>query len=61
MPAVIFWAIGAAGAALAARWLIKENHRVNADLDRIRAGTAQGSADRPVLKRDPATGIYRPS
>lgn len=60
MPPIIFWAAGALGTALVTRWLVRENRRINQDLDRVRAATAESPADRPVLKRDPRTGVYRP-
>ena len=60
MPQVIFWAIGAVGAAIMAKWLANEARRVNTDLDRVKEATADTPRDRPVLRRDPKTGVYRP-
>jgi len=61
MPTVILWLLRAAGAAIVVKWLVKETRRVNAELDAVRAQPAgKPAADRPILKRDPATGVYRP-
>jgi hypothetical protein len=62
MPPLIVFALGVMGAAVLARWCIKEVHRVNAELDEVRA-TAGEPLDRnslPKLKADPKTGEYRP-
>jgi hypothetical protein len=61
MPPLIVFALGVMGAAVLARWCIKEVHRVNAELDEVRA--AVEPLDRnslPKLKADPKTGEYRP-
>jgi hypothetical protein len=60
LPPLIVLALGAMGAAVAVRWAIKEARRVNADLDR-RRGAEPAREALPTLKRDPATGEYRPS
>jgi hypothetical protein len=60
MPQVVFLVLGAVGAVLAGKWLVREARRVNAELDRVRAATAQTRSERPSLERDPNTGIYRP-
>lgn len=62
MPPVILWALGALGATVAGRWLIKEARRINAELHS--ADTRASKSDRegmPTLVRDPQTGIYRPA
>jgi len=62
MPPVLALTLGLVGAAALVRWCIKEVHRVNAELDEVR-GVAAEPVDRdalPKLKRDPATGEYRP-
>jgi hypothetical protein len=62
MPPLIVWALGAVGATVIARWLIREAHRVNAELDAKRAASvSEAGQERPTLKADPETGIYRPS
>ena len=60
MPPVLLWALGAVGAAIVAKWLVKEARRVNAELDAVKARPANEAAERPSLERDPATGVYRP-
>ncbi len=57
MPPLILWALGAAGAAVAGRWLYKESRRINAELHPER-----GPVEEPArkLERDPQTGVYRP-
>jgi len=58
MPPLILWALGAAGAAIAGRWLYREARRINAELH----PEQQHPAEEPVrrLERDPQTGVYRP-
>jgi hypothetical protein len=63
MPPVIAMALGMLGAAALVRWCVKEVRRVNAELDDVRGEAAAQPVDRnamPKLKRDPATGEYRP-
>jgi hypothetical protein len=63
MPPLIVFALGVMGAAVLVRWCVKEVHRVNSELDDVRAKTAVDPHDRdaiPKLKRDPKTGEYRP-
>jgi hypothetical protein len=63
MPPLIVFALGVVGAAALVRWCVREVHRVNAELDDVRAKAAVEPHDRnamPKLKRDPETGEYRP-
>ena len=62
MPPFIIVAIGAIGAAALAKLLSKESRRVNAELDRARreSGTVEQRTGQQTLRRDPATGEYRP-
>jgi hypothetical protein len=63
MPPVVALALGMLGAAALVRWCMKEVHRVNSELDGVRAKAPVEPVDRaalPKLKRDPATGEYRP-
>lgn len=56
--------LGMFGAVTLVRWCAKEVRRVNAELDGMRARPAVEPIDRntlPKLKRDSATGEYRPS
>jgi len=59
MPPLILWVLGAAGAALAGRWLYRESQRVNAELHPEQKPLDERQAV-PKLERDPHTGIYRP-
>jgi hypothetical protein len=53
--------LGMFGAAALVRWYAKETKRVNADPDGARASVDQVDRNAlPKLKRDPATGEYRP-
>jgi hypothetical protein len=63
MPPVFAFALGLMGAAALVRWCVKEVHRVNAELDSVRARPSADPVNRdtlPTLKRDPRTGEYRP-
>jgi hypothetical protein len=64
MPPLIVFALGVMGAAVVVRWCVKEVHRVNSELDEMRAKATVEPLDRstlPKLKPDPKTGEYRPS
>ena len=63
MPPLVVFALGVLGAAVVVRWCVKEVHRVNAELDEMRAKASTEPLDRnamPKLKQDPKTGEYRP-
>ena len=60
MPPLILWALGAAGAALAGRWLYRESRRVNAELHPERRPSVDEGETMRKLERDPETGVYRP-
>jgi hypothetical protein len=53
-------ALGAVGTGVVLRWVVKEVRRINAELDRVKAGSdpavRQGL---PTLRRDPRTGEWR--
>ena len=53
-------ALGALGTGIVVRWVVKEARRINAELERVRAG-ADPSARRtlPTLRRDARTGEWR--
>ena len=62
MPPIIAWTIGAIGATLLARTIVREWRRANGDLERMRT-VPINKRDRerlPKLKRDPKSGVYRP-
>ncbi len=62
MPAIVVWAIGVVGAVFAVKLFNREWQRVNGELDRanpVRVTDPERAA-MPTLRRDPATGEYRP-
>ena len=63
MPPLIVFALGVMGAAVVVRWCVREVHRVNSELDEMRAKASVEPLDRstlPKFKPDPKTGEYRP-
>jgi hypothetical protein len=61
MPPVILWALGALGAAVVVRLLVREGRRINAELHPDnRASVDARHAEVRNLVQDPVTGIYRP-
>jgi hypothetical protein len=60
-PPLFLWAMGALGAAAAAKVAVREWRRVNAELDQVKAAETHQEAE-PVtqLKRDPESGVFRP-
>jgi hypothetical protein len=65
MPPLIAWALGAIGAALAAKVLSDAHKKANEDLEAVRREPKPGTnlderASIPTLRRDPKTGQYRP-
>jgi hypothetical protein len=60
MPPLIAFA-GALGGLAVVRWAYRTAVRVNRELEEARlARLAEASQDIPTLRRDPATGAYRP-
>jgi hypothetical protein len=59
MPPVVIWALGAAGAAVLVKFVMKEARRINGELDEARAAREAGHGPPPTLSRDPASGEYR--
>lgn len=62
MPPLIAVA-GALGGAVVLRWAIKTARKINLELEEMRARRISESVpdrDRPILRRDPTTGAYRP-
>ena len=63
MPPIVFWVLGAVGALAAAKWIAGEARRINAELY---SDPRDALADRHEpetfthLRRDPASGVYRP-
>ena len=53
-------ALGAVGTGVVLRWVVKEMRRVNAELDRVKAGSDPAVREAfPTLRRDPRTGEWR--
>jgi hypothetical protein len=60
-PAAVAATLAAIGAMALSRLLQREWQRVNTELDASgRAAATVARKDLPTLRRDPATGIYRP-
>jgi hypothetical protein len=63
MPPLIVVALGALGGAVLVRLALREAQRINYELEEARFAKVHESArDERIrtLRRDPATGIYRP-
>jgi hypothetical protein len=61
MPPIVIVVLGAIGAIAAAKWLVSEARRINAELHPETEGLETAEAKgRGTLRRDPATGVYRP-
>lgn len=59
---LVKWTLVAAGGAMIVHWVVKEVRRINDELDARRAAARiRDQERRPTLRRDPATGEYRPS
>ena len=53
-------ALGAVGTGVALRWMVNEARRINAELDRVKAGSDPAVRETfPTLRRDPRTGEWR--
>jgi hypothetical protein len=63
IPPMIAWTVGAIGAVVMSKLVAREWRRINDELDarerHERAARARVK-DRGTLRRDPATGVYRP-
>ena len=59
-PPAIAAAVAALGAAALARALVREWHRINADLERMDRAEAVDRTALPKLQRNPRTGVYQP-
>ena len=61
VPPAVVWSVAAAGVAIVARLIVREWQRAHEELVRAKAAPVQTGYDNiPRLRRDPATGIYRP-
>jgi hypothetical protein len=61
MPTFVAFAAAVLAGATAARWVRREWRRVNDELDARHAAEVKAARDLPRLKRDPASGEWRPS
>lgn len=62
IPQLVKFALGAAGAAAAVHWVVREARRINRELDELKAAPVPDQAMRqslPTLRRDPKTGDWR--
>jgi hypothetical protein len=60
VPPLLQWTLGALGAAVAAKFLVKQWRRVNADLHPAEPLRQSARENIRVLRRDPVSGVYRP-
>jgi hypothetical protein len=63
IPPVIAWTVGAIGAVVMSKLLAREWHRINDELDAQERAARDARAAKVrfgTLRRDPATGVYRP-
>jgi hypothetical protein len=61
MPPLIFWALGAVGAFVVAKWVAREAKRIGEAVDQQhRAATDRSKEEVRPLVQDPVTGVYRP-
>jgi hypothetical protein len=63
IPPMIAWAVGAIGAVVMSKFVAREWHRINDELDARERNERAARArvkDRGTLRRDPVTGVYRP-
>ncbi len=62
IPQLVKFVLGAAGAAAAVHWVVREARRINRELDELKAAPVPDQAMRqslPTLRRDPKTGDWR--
>ena len=59
---LVKWSLAALGGAMVVHWVVKEARRINEELDAARRVKVRvtDQENRPTLRRDPATGEYRP-
>jgi hypothetical protein len=61
IPSLIKLSLGAIGAAAIVHWVVKEVHRMNAELERIKVRATEPFRREalPTLRRDPLSGEWR--
>jgi hypothetical protein len=59
---LVKWSLAALGGAMVVNWVVREARRVNEELENARRVKVpiSDAENRPTLRRDPATGEYRP-
>jgi hypothetical protein len=59
---LVKWSLAALGGAMVVHWVVKEARRINEELDNARRVKVRvtDQEQRPMLRRDPTTGEYRP-
>jgi hypothetical protein len=60
MPPIVIVVLGAVGAIAAAKWIVSEARRINAELHPEPDVLETADTERATLRRDPASGVYRP-
>jgi hypothetical protein len=65
MPPILFsplvkWTLAAVGGAMVVHWVVKEVRRINEELDAAKRVRITDKDRGQTLRRDPATGEYRP-
>jgi hypothetical protein len=62
LPSLVAWTLGAIGAVVVMKLISREWQRINGELDHVRPVRVSDPerARLPTLRRDPATGEYRP-
>ena len=62
LPPLVAWTLGAIGAVVVMKLISREWQRINGELDQVRPVRVSDPerARLPTLRRDPATGEYRP-
>jgi hypothetical protein len=61
IPPLLGWALGALGATVAAKVLVRQWRRVNDELHPSEPLTEAPVREKiPTLRRDPKSGVYRP-
>jgi hypothetical protein len=64
MPPLVVVALGALGGTMLVRWALREAQRINHELEEARLATVRedkrDERRMQTLRRDPATGVYRP-
>jgi len=56
------WSLAALGGAMIVHWAVKEARRINEELEQAKRAKVRiaDQENRPMLRRDPTTGEYRP-